>query len=78
MKNMLMMPRYLIILVPGRKESGVILTTETVLPGHDLAERSERKRPSVCGLAFSWEEAVKVQQGGRQTRDQTWPSGSAR
>ncbi len=32
MKNMLMMPRYLMIFAPGMKESGVILTTATELP----------------------------------------------
>lgn len=67
MKNMLMMPRYLMIRVPGRKESGVILTTETVLLGNGRIQRKDRERPSGSGLPLSWEAAG----GGGAHREQT-------
>lgn len=57
-KNMLIIPRYLVIFAPGRKERGVILTTETVELVPDGTERC-RKYPSASGLAFSREVAEK-------------------
>lgn len=55
-KNILMIPRYLIMRVPGRKDSGVIFTTVTELPPKERVERSERERPSGSGLQRSSEE----------------------
>lgn len=51
-KNMLIIPRYLVIFAPGMKERGVILTTPTVEFAQGGAERF-RKFPSPIGLAFS-------------------------
>lgn len=51
-KNMLMMPRYLVILAPGMKERGVILTTPTVGLAQGGAERL-RELESPMALAFS-------------------------
>jgi len=58
-KNMLIIPRYLVIFAPGRKERGVILTTETVELVHDGTERC-RKYPSANGLVLSSEAAKKM------------------
>lgn len=55
-KNILMIPRYLMIRVPGRKDSGVIFTTVTELVANGRLERSERDRPSGSGLERSREE----------------------
>lgn len=63
-KNMLIIPRYLVIFAPGRKERGVILTTETVELLHDGTERC-RKYPSANGLAFSREVAEKWEKNRR-------------
>lgn len=58
-KNMLIIPRYLVIFAPGRKERGVILTTETVELVLDGTERC-RKYPSANGLALSSEAAKNM------------------
>lgn len=58
-KNMLIIPRYLVIFAPGMKERGVILTTEMVELAHDGKERC-RKYPSANGLALSSEAAKKM------------------
>lgn len=75
MKNMLMIPRYLVILAPGIKESGVILTTMTVGIPRAAAGRF-LKGPSPNGLALSREVTVRegrVVGGGTdgRTADQT-------
>lgn len=57
-KNMLIIPRYLMIRVPGRKDRGVIFTTVTVLPPNEQLERSERERPSGSGLQRSMDETA--------------------
>lgn len=57
-KNMLMIPRYLMMRVPGRKETGVIFTTGTELPPNERLERSERDRPSGNGLLRSKDETA--------------------
>lgn len=51
-KNMLIIPRYFVILAPGMKERGVILTTPTVEFVQGGVDRL-RKFPSPIGLAFS-------------------------
>lgn len=65
MKNMLMIPRYLMMRVPGRKESGVIFTTATELLPNERVERSERERPSGSGLQRSKDETVSSDRAGR-------------
>lgn len=57
-KNMLMIPRYLMMRVPGRKDTGVIFTTGTELPPNERMERSERERPSGSGLLRSRDDTV--------------------
>lgn len=64
-KNMLMMPRYLMMRVPGRKERGVIFTTVTELPPNPRLERSERERPSGTGLERSNDETAGSKRAGR-------------
>lgn len=64
-KNMLMIPRYLMMRVPGRKESGVIFTTVTELPPNPRVERSERERPSGTGLERSNDETAGSKRAGR-------------
>ena len=59
-KNMLIIPRYLVIFARGMKERGVILTTETVELVHDGMERC-RKYPSANGLALSTEAAKQME-----------------
>lgn len=65
-KNILMIPRYLMMRVPGRKDSGVIFTTVTEPPPKERVERSERERPSGRGLQRSREETkhfIKQEEG---------------
>lgn len=64
-KNMLMIPRYLMMRVSGRKESGVIFTTVTELPPKERLERSERERPSGSGLERSKDETAGSEKAGR-------------
>lgn len=61
-KNMLIIPRYLLIFAPGIKERGVILTTGTVELMPDEPARLF-DWPSVSGLGLSNEMATK---GGRK------------
>lgn len=68
-KNMLMIPRYLMMRVPGRKESGVIFTTGTELPPNERLERSERERPSGSGLERSKDETAGTESAGRGPED---------
>lgn len=69
MKNMLMIPRYLMMRVPGRKESGVIFTTVTELPPKERLERSERERPSGSGLERSNDETAGSERAGRGPKE---------
>lgn len=62
---MLIIPRYLMIRVPGRKDRGVIFTTVTVLPPNEQLERSERERPSGSGLQRSMDETAGTKKVGR-------------
>lgn len=68
-KNMLMIPRYLMMRVPGRKESGVIFTTVTELPPNERVERSERDRPSGSGLDRSKDETAGSERASRGPRE---------
>lgn len=68
-KNMLMIPRYLMMRVPGRKESGVIFTTVTELPPKGRLERSERDRPSGSGLERSKDETAGSERAGRGPKE---------
>lgn len=68
-KNMLMIPRYLMMCVPGRKESGVIFTTVTELPPNGRLERRERDRPSGSGLERSKDETAGSERAGRGPKD---------
>lgn len=69
MKNILMIPRYLMMRVPGRKESGVIFTTVTELPPNERVERSERERPSGSGLERSRDETAVSERAGRGPKE---------
>lgn len=62
---MLIIPRYLMMRVPGRKESGVIFTTVTELPPKERLERSERERPSGSGLERSKDETAGSEKARR-------------
>lgn len=55
--------------VPGRKESGVILTTVTELPPNERVERSERERPSGSGLERSKDETASSERAGRGRKE---------
>lgn len=79
-KNMLMIPRYLMMRVPGRKESGVIFTTVTELPPNGRLDRSERERPSGSGLERSKDETACSERERRQRseRGKTWEVNSRR
>lgn len=60
-----MIPRYLMMRVSGRKESGVIFTTVTELPPNERLERSERERPSGSGLERSKDETAGSERESR-------------
>lgn len=70
MKNMLIIPRYLVIFAPGMKERGVILTTPTVEFAQGGAERF-RKFPSPIGLAFSTVTA-KIRERRESIKIRSW------
>ena len=76
MKNMLMIPKYFTMRVPGRKDRGVIFTTVTGAPhGNDLVERSDRDRPSGRGLQRSEDETgggVVGGEKGSERKKQEW------
>lgn len=71
-KNMLMIPRYLMMRVPGRKERGVIFTTVTELPPNERLERSERDRPSGSGLDRSKDETAGSERASRRPKEREW------
>lgn len=67
-KNMLIIPRYLVIFAPAMKERGVILTTGTV---ELMPEEPERRDcPSVNGLGLSNEMATsgRREEGKKEDR----------
>lgn len=57
------------ILAPGMKDRGVILTTVTEPPEYERFDRRERERPSGNGLFFSRDDAVERKRWGERCRE---------